>query len=308
MAGDPSLPVGAHHEPDAWKPEGQKERRVREDKAIEVCLSCPVMVQCDAYASSVVWKNGDPKVAEPDGVWGGRRSLERHRALIAARHEVVAAPDRRFRTPQKQAVLRALAVCWDPFEVASAAGTAAAAPAAEVVAPGSSGSGDSDWPALVRRRLRPCDCSVPRHLSDRSYRMTTEIPTPAVSAEDEAAFETIRTDAVLAGRAMSSGQFLAGLIARGELESVARPDKLPGDLFPGVDPVVVQQVWDRAVAVGFHAGRASVAGIHPDELEATRAKFEAMGFAAMAGSVARSRRLVERARMHSGDGEIAREH
>ncbi|MFF9287470.1 WhiB family transcriptional regulator [Streptomyces griseosporeus] len=122
MAGNPALHVGAHHGPDAWVPEGQKERRAREDAAIEVCLNCPVMVQCDAYASSVVWVNGMPKVAEPDGVWGGRRSLERHKALIESRPETVAAPDHALRTPQKRAVLRALAVCWDPFEVAEAAG------------------------------------------------------------------------------------------------------------------------------------------------------------------------------------------
>jgi hypothetical protein len=119
MAGDPRLHVGAHHGPDAWVPEGQKERRVREDAAIEVCLNCPVMVQCDAYASSVT---PDGRLAEPDGVWGGRRSLERHKALIKARHAVAAAPDRVFHTAQKQAVLKALAVCWDPFEVAAAAG------------------------------------------------------------------------------------------------------------------------------------------------------------------------------------------
>jgi hypothetical protein len=122
MAGNPDLPVGAHHGPDAFQAEGQRERTAREAAAVEVCLSCPVMVQCDAYASSVVWVNGAPRLAEPDGVWGGRRSLERHKALIAARLEASAAPDRRFRTPQKQAVLRALAGAWDPFEVAAAAG------------------------------------------------------------------------------------------------------------------------------------------------------------------------------------------
>jgi hypothetical protein len=119
MAGDPSLPVGAHHGPDAFVAEGQKERRAREAAAVEVCVSCPVMVACDLYASSV---RADGKLAEPDGVWGGRPALERHKALIAARHAVPAASGRRFETPQKQAVLRALAVCWDPFEVAAAAG------------------------------------------------------------------------------------------------------------------------------------------------------------------------------------------
>jgi hypothetical protein len=119
MVGDLKLHVGAHNGPDAWAPEGQRERRAREERAIEVCLNCPVMVQCDAYASSV---RPDGKLAEPEGVWGGRRSLERHRALIAARHAVAAAPDRRFHTEQKQRVLKALAAAWDPYEVAALAG------------------------------------------------------------------------------------------------------------------------------------------------------------------------------------------
>jgi hypothetical protein len=119
MAGDPSLHVGAHNEPDAWSPEGQKERRAREDKAIAVCRACPVMASCDAYASSVTPQG---KLAEERGVWGGRRSLERHRALIRDRHAVAAAPDAVFQTEQKQAVIKALAVCWDPYEVAAVAG------------------------------------------------------------------------------------------------------------------------------------------------------------------------------------------
>lgn len=119
MAGDPELHVGAHHGPDAFVAEKQRERREREERAIEVCLSCPVMVACDRYASSV---GADGKLAEPDGVWGGRRALERHKALIRARHARAAAPGQWFETPQKRAVLGALAVCWEPFEVARRAG------------------------------------------------------------------------------------------------------------------------------------------------------------------------------------------
>jgi len=119
MAGNPELPLGAHHAPDVDGGEGQKERRAREDAAIEVCLNCPVMVQCDAYANSVT---AEGKLAEPDGVWGGRTALERHKALIRARHAAPPAPDRRFHTPQKEAVLRALASVWDPYDVARAAG------------------------------------------------------------------------------------------------------------------------------------------------------------------------------------------
>lgn len=102
--------------------EPQKEREARQAAAVDVCFGCAVMVQCDAYASSVVWVNGVPRVAEPEGVWGGRTALERHRMLIRSCPETKAAPDRRFQTVQKQAVLRALAGCWDPFEVAAAAG------------------------------------------------------------------------------------------------------------------------------------------------------------------------------------------
>ena len=119
MAGDPRLPVGAHHAPDVDGGEEQAVRRAREDAAVEVCLSCPVMVACDAYASSVT---AEGRLAEPDGVAGGRRALERHRAFIRTRHEVsVQAPDTRFNTLQKQAVLRAFAGCWEPYEVAAAA-------------------------------------------------------------------------------------------------------------------------------------------------------------------------------------------
>ncbi|KFG02746.1 hypothetical protein IQ62_00205, partial [Streptomyces scabiei] len=86
----------------------------------EVCLGCPVMVQCDAYANSVT---GDGKLSEPAGVWGGRTALERHKAFIRLRHEVaVPAPDRMVQTAQKMAVLKALAVHTDPWAVAAAAG------------------------------------------------------------------------------------------------------------------------------------------------------------------------------------------
>ena len=118
MAGNPELPLGAHHGPDSFEVEKQIERREREAAAIEVCVGCPVMVACDLYASSV---RPDGKLAEPDGVWGGRLALERHRALIARRVAAPAAADRRFQTAQKRAVLQALAVCWDPFEVAAEA-------------------------------------------------------------------------------------------------------------------------------------------------------------------------------------------
>jgi hypothetical protein len=120
MVGDPGLGVGAHHGPDVDGGEPQADRVRREQAAVEVCLNCPVMVQCDAYANSVT---AEGKLAEPDGVWGGRTALERHKAFIRHRHEVaVPAPDRMVQTKQKMAVLRALAVHTDPWLVAAAAG------------------------------------------------------------------------------------------------------------------------------------------------------------------------------------------
>ena len=126
---------------------------------------------------------------------------------------------------------------------------------------------------------------------------------------DDGSFETLRQDAVLTGRAMSSGEFLAGLIANGELATVGTPGKLAVDLFPGVDPVVVQAVWDRALAVGLHAGRRSAAPrLYRDELDRIAGVFAEAGFHAMGGSVARSRRLVAPEVPHPVDGEEPRGH
>lgn len=133
--------------------------------------------------------------------------------------------------------------------------------------------------------------------------MTTLPETEA--AVDAAAWEVARQDAMLCGRASSSGEFLAGLILNGQLETVGRPDKLPADLFPHVDPDVVQAIWDRALAVGLHAGRVSAAPrLYRDQMLRVQAELEAIGYEAMARLVARSRRLVA---PHPADGETARE-
>ncbi|MCI3279186.1 hypothetical protein [Streptomyces cylindrosporus] len=122
--------------------------------------------------------------------------------------------------------------------------------------------------------------------------------------ETEPAVDVPYADAVLAARAMSSAVFLAGLIANGQLETVGRPDRLPQDLFPHVDADVVQAIWDRALAVGLHAGRVSASPrLHRDQLARVQGQFEAIGFEAMARSVGRSRRLVA---AHPADGEGAR--
>ncbi|WP_086560967.1 hypothetical protein [Streptomyces africanus] len=141
--------------------------------------------------------------------------------------------------------------------------------------------------------------------------MTIEIPNPgaAEGAQGDAAFVAMQTDAVLAGRAMSSGAFLAGLIANGQLETVGRPEKLAVDLFPDVDPAVVQEIWDRALAVGLHAGRRSASPrLYRDEMDRIAGALEGAAFHAMGQSVQRSRRLVApEVGVHPADGETARE-
>ncbi|WP_030188237.1 hypothetical protein [Streptomyces violaceorubidus] len=138
---------------------------------------------------------------------------------------------------------------------------------------------------------------------------TTPAPVPSAS-DDDAAFETMRTDAVNAGRAMSSGEFLAGLIANGQLETAGRPEKLARDMWPDADPALVQAVWDRALAVGFHAGRVSAAPrMFRDQLDRLAGVFAAAGFHAMGGLVSRSRRLVvPEAPSHPADGEAGHGH
>lgn len=122
-AGNPELTLDAWHGPDVDGGEAQPDRVRREHAAVEVCLSCPVMVQCDVYASSV---RLDGKLAEPGGIRGGRTALERHRRFIKARHQVASvvepAPVEQLKTAQKRAVLKALAAYADPVDVAFAAG------------------------------------------------------------------------------------------------------------------------------------------------------------------------------------------
>jgi hypothetical protein len=118
-AGNPALSLDAWMGEDRDGSEPQADRARRERAAVEVCLNCPVMVACDRYANSV---GRDGKLVEPTGIRGGRTALERHKALIAARQGQPAvvpkpAPDRQLDTPQKRAILAALAVCWEPVEV-----------------------------------------------------------------------------------------------------------------------------------------------------------------------------------------------
>ncbi|QBJ94500.1 hypothetical protein D0Z67_29470 (plasmid) [Streptomyces seoulensis] len=136
-------------------------------------------------------------------------------------------------------------------------------------------------------------------------------PTPvdaAVDGGEEAGFEVMCRDAVLAGRAMSSGEFLAGLLAHAELATAGRPDKLAVDIWADQDPALIQAVWDRALAVGFYAGRLSSAPrLFADEMARVQGVFEEVGFNAMGGLSARSRRLVAPVEgRHPADGESER--
>lgn len=141
----------------------------------------------------------------------------------------------------------------------------------------------------------------------------TEIPTAPVPSTEEAAFEVMRVDAVLTGRAMLSGQacssaeFLAGLIVAAQVDTAGAPRKLPADMWPDEDPAVVQAVWDRACVVATRAAQfAASPRLHGDRLLALQGQLAEAGFHAMAGSVQRSLRLV--APQHPADGESAWEH
>ncbi|TXS68909.1 hypothetical protein [Streptomyces sp. sk2.1] len=130
-AGDPDVSV------DAWAPytgdgaEPQRDRIAREKAAVRVCGYCPVQALCRTYASTEVVEAGSGgapdvvRLAEPEGVWGGQIALERHRALIARRAGTAVVSEQALaeaQSPQKLAVLRALAVELYETRVAHRAG------------------------------------------------------------------------------------------------------------------------------------------------------------------------------------------
>jgi hypothetical protein len=139
--------------------------------------------------------------------------------------------------------------------------------------------------------------------------MTEIVPTSAAvpsapEPTEVAEFEVMRTDAVLTGRAHSAAEFLMGLILSGQLATAGRPDRLPQDLEQDVDPVVVQRIFQRGLAVGLYAGqRRSNPRFYRDEMARMAGLLEDAGYNAMGGSVARSRRLVAPEGVHPADGE-----
>ncbi|GAA2770169.1 hypothetical protein [Streptomyces showdoensis] len=60
-----------------------------------------------------------------------------------------------------------------------------------------------------------------------------------------------QADQALTARAVSSAQFLAGVLAAAELDVVGQPDKLPELLFPDLDAEAVRRVWNTALTVGY---------------------------------------------------------
>ncbi|MFF8544746.1 hypothetical protein ACF060_31170 [Streptomyces werraensis] len=126
-AGDNRVSVDAWQAPDLDGGEAREVREAREAAAVDVCVGCPVMVQCMAFGASVTV---DGRLAEPFSVLGGMTPLERHKAFVAYKKQLaeveaprlVPAPVEQLRTKQKLAVLRALARFTDPGDVAVAAG------------------------------------------------------------------------------------------------------------------------------------------------------------------------------------------
>ncbi|MFE4915766.1 hypothetical protein ACFRCX_30140, partial [Streptomyces sp. NPDC056652] len=144
-APDPDQPQQSAADPDvaldAWGPytgdgaEPQRARHARERAAMAICARCPVLAVCRTYGNTVVVDgDGVEHLVEPEGILGGELALTRHRALIARRHAATTATSKTSagaptvrelaaaRTPQKRAVLRALARETDTELVAYRAG------------------------------------------------------------------------------------------------------------------------------------------------------------------------------------------
>lgn len=127
-AGNPALSLDAWEGSDFDGAEGQRERRQRQDAAVEVCVECPVMTACLTYARTHrIETRADgtqkPVLAAPTGVMGGMTALERHREFIKAQqHLITETADARLRTAQKLKLLAALAQQTGPKDVAAAAG------------------------------------------------------------------------------------------------------------------------------------------------------------------------------------------
>ncbi|MFE0206962.1 hypothetical protein [Streptomyces sp. NPDC058985] len=124
-AGDNAVSVDAWQAPDRDGGESREEREAREAAAVDVCVGCPVMVQCLAYGSSLT---PEGRLPEPFAILGGLTALERTKRLVRERQAVPVpvppvepAPVEQLRTVQKLAVLRALARFAEADQIAVAA-------------------------------------------------------------------------------------------------------------------------------------------------------------------------------------------
>ncbi|MFC9497678.1 hypothetical protein [Streptomyces sp. NPDC056982] len=136
--------------------------------------------------------------------------------------------------------------------------------------------------------------------------MTIHPHSPATTSDatdtDAAGFDQALPDMVLGGRTTATAYHLAGLISAAMLDTVGTPRKLPRDLFPDVDPAVVQEIWDRSAAVHFRAGQMSGAPrFNRDKLARLQGQLAEAGFAAMAGQVQRTLSIA--VREHPADEE-----
>lgn len=110
--------------------------------------------------------------------------------------------------------------------------------------------------------------------------MTT---TPAPTDPTADTTGTTDADQALARVAVSSADFLAGIIADSMLDTVARPGQLPADLFPDIPEAHVMAVWKRALVVGYRAGKfANAPRFNRDTLARLQDQLAAAGYEAMA--------------------------
>jgi hypothetical protein len=138
--------------------------------------------------------------------------------------------------------------------------------------------------------------------------MTEIVPIPP--AVPDAAPDPAAVDSELAARARSDGEFIAGLILAGQLDTVGTPRKLPMDLWPDADPALVVEVWSRALAVGVRAGRfMSAPRFYRDKLASLQGQLAQAGFEAMGRGVGPAVAAAYRAPVaHPVDSEDEREH
>lgn len=117
---------------------------------------------------------------------------------------------------------------------------------------------------------------------------TTPTPAPTPDAPD-ATDVTAAADLALTERCANSGQYIAGLIAAGMLETVGTPRQLPRYLFPNVPPEVAQEIFDRGAATGYRAANLAANPQWTREgLDRLRAALRDAGYTAMASTVDRS--------------------